>query len=264
MNQSYENLYERLDGGLFLSALHEYTFGAYCAMRSRGCAMVQTGLYFAEPEAEAAVRQRYGNTFLPTETEACRAFLVQDCRQARSAGDVVVCMNLGALSLEPGLQAAELFLEAGGDLVELNIHGGFIRYMQAGRMRAMIFPENQSELLRWLDEYNQRGIPLIVKFSARDQRQNLIKLLQKIDRCGLFGVHVNIRSEETSLPDLRLIEEVRQVYHGFLLVSGYIRSARQVKECFEAGANMAGIGEPVMREAEFIGRLAEKLGKAAR
>jgi tRNA-dihydrouridine synthase len=252
-------LQQRLDQGLFLSALHEYTFGAYCASRSAGCAMVQTGLYFSEPEADEATLSRYPDTFLPEDPGKCLDFLAKDCRQARLGNEAVVSMNLGALSLEPALRAARIFLEAGGDAVELNIHGGFIRYIKAGRMRAMLFPQNQAELYRWIQAFVDHSIPLIVKFSPTDHRAELIKVLQEIGELPLVGVHVNIRSEATKRPDFELLEQVRGTYSGFLLVSGWIRTAADVRSCFSAGANMAGFGEPVMEEPGFISRIRSDL-----
>jgi tRNA-dihydrouridine synthase len=257
MPETIQSLQARLKGGFFTSAIHEYTSGAYCAARSAGCAMVQTGLYFAEPGAHHQDRARYKSSFLPDDPGECLEFLREDVRAACSAAPVVVCMNLGSLELEPGLQAAGLFVEAGGDLVELNIHGGFTRYIQAGRMRAMILPENQAELYRWVEAYLGAGLPLIVKFNAREHRRDLMAVLERMAGYGLVGVHLNVRSELHKGPDLGLIERAKERYPGFLLVSGYVRSAAQARQCFEAGADMVGFAEPIMHDPDFTARLVQ-------
>jgi tRNA-dihydrouridine synthase len=258
MQETINQLRERLQGGFFLSAMHEYTDGAYCALRSSGAAMVQVGLYFAEPGSPEKEHVKYPQTFLPEETNDAAVFLEENVREARSEGDVVVCMNVGGLELEPVLQASRQFLQAGGDLVELNIHGGFTRYIEAGRMRAMILPEHRDELYRWVDRLTNAGIPLIVKFNARENRRHLLDVLVEIGEYELFGVHINVRSEVVKQPDTGFIRKAKERYPGFLLASGHVRSAEHVRAAFEAGANMLGIAEPAMQDPSFIARLARE------
>ncbi|RJS75189.1 hypothetical protein CW712_05145 [Candidatus Bathyarchaeota archaeon] len=154
-----ENLHKKLRGGLFLSSMMNVTNGKFCAERSRGCSMVQLGAYLAEPPV-------YGKEpwILPPTRKDCVEFLAEECRQARAHGDVYVCLNLATPRLEWGLEAAEFFSEAGGDIVELNVHGGFARYLKQGKLRAMVLHENRSELYRWFDKFFQLEVPVIVKF----------------------------------------------------------------------------------------------------
>jgi hypothetical protein len=85
--------------------------------------MVQLGAYLAEPTASAEEQGPDTRSFLLPDPDACVHFLAEECRRAKSLSDVVVCMNLATPRLEWGLEAAERFRQAGGDLVELNVHG---------------------------------------------------------------------------------------------------------------------------------------------
>jgi hypothetical protein len=65
---------------------------------------------------------------------------------------MLTCLNLSSPRLEWALNAAHCIVAAGGDLVELSVHGGDWRYRQSptGRARAMVLPEYQAELIgRW-------------------------------------------------------------------------------------------------------------------
>ena len=117
-------LRQELGGGLFLSSMMGITDGAFCAQRSGGCAMVQLGAYLAEPAATAAEIGRDGDSFLSADTAAWTAFLAGECEAARANADVQVCLNLAALELEWALEAGAAFARGGGDLLELNAHGG--------------------------------------------------------------------------------------------------------------------------------------------
>ena len=73
-------------------------------------------------------------------------------------------MNLATPKLEWGVEAADAFREAGGDIVELNAHGGYERYLKLGLLRAMVLPENRPKLREWLERPVELDIPIIVKF----------------------------------------------------------------------------------------------------
>jgi phosphoribosylformimino-5-aminoimidazole carboxamide ribonucleotide (ProFAR) isomerase len=50
---------------------------------------------------------------------------------------------------------------------------------------------------------------------------------------------------------------IKAKYPGFLLVSGYVRSAADAEALFRAGAHMVGIAAPTREEADYIYRVAE-------
>ncbi len=247
-----DELQEELRGKLFLSSMMNITDGAFCSGRSEGCAMVQIGAYLAEPPV-------YGKlaSVLPPERQKCIQFLSEECRIAKSRSDVRVCLNLATPKLEWGLEAAEAFKEAGGDIVELNAHGSYERYLRLGLLRAMVLPENRPKLIKWLEALSGIDIPLIVKFRM-DVIPDYPFLLEEIADLDLFGVHFNIRDEALKRPNFRFVEEIREKCE-FLLVSGYVRSADDARRLFALGADMVGIAEPTIKDPHFIGKIAKQL-----
>jgi len=249
-----KELQDKLHGKLFLSSMMNVTDGSFCSERSEGCAMVQIGAYLAEPPA-------YGkfSSVLPSERQSCIQFLAEECRRAKSRSEVYVCLNLATPKLEWGLKAAEDFKEAGGDLVELNVHGGYERYLKLGLLRAMVLPENRSNLIRWLEAFSKLDIPLIVKF-----RMGVVpdypSILEEIADLEIFAVHFNVRDVTTKKPDFKFVEEIRKECPFFLLISGYVRSADDAKRLFSMGADMVGIAEPTIKDPSFIMKIARQLG----
>lgn len=253
-----KELREKLHGKLFLSSMMEITDGRFCSERSEGCGMVQLGAYLAEPPA-------YGKRecVLPPSEEECIEFLGEECRRARSKSEVYVCLNLATPQLMWGLEAAEWFYKAGGDIVELNVHGSYGPYLRLGKLKAMVLPENRAELFEWLDAFSKLEVPVIVKF-----REGVIPdyspVLDRVAEMDLLGVHFNVRDERSRRPDLEFVEEIKRRYPLFLLVSGYVREAETVRRLFEAGADMVGFAEPTIKEAGFIGRIAQELDELSR
>lgn len=251
------NLRERIKKGheslrkkLFLSSMMGVTDGYFCSERSEGCAMVQIGAYLAEPPAYPET-----DSVLPRGQKECIDFLAEECRRARENSTVKVCLNLATPRLEWGLDASECFYKAGGDIVELNIHGGYQPYLRLGKISAMVLPENRPELFRWLQAFSKMEIPVIVKF-----REGIVAdygpILNNVAKLNLFGVHFNIRNEQTKVPDLEFVKTIKDKYSFFLLVSGHIRSSEVVKKLFEAGADMVGFAEPTIKDSRFISRIA--------
>ena len=257
MKKRPSDLYRMLENGFFLSSMMGITDGAFCSQRSKDCVMVQLGAYLAEPTASAEEQGPDTRSFLPPDPEACTNFLADECRRARSLSDAVTCMNLATPRLEWGLEAAEHFRQVGGDLVELNVHGGYRRYLEQGKLRAMVLPEHQSELFRWVEALTALEIPLIVKFHGQSDRQHLLPVLEKMANLPLFGVHINVRDDRTKRPDVDLVRTIKSKYPDFLLVSGYVRSAADAQALLRAGAHMVGIAAPAIEDAGYIHRVAE-------
>lgn len=259
-----EQLYSKLRGGFFLSAMLDITDGAFCAQRSAGCSMVQLGIYLAEPPAYGTGQGEWAHAILPPEPTECTDFLAEECRKAKSISNVITCLNMASPGLEWALEAAESYLRGGGDLVELNVHGGYWRYLEIGKMRAMVLPENQKELFRWVEAFTKREVPLIVKFNGKANRSNILQVLKEMKNYDVFGIHVNVRIEKTKRPDIGFVRKIRERYPGFLLVSGYVRSIMDAKGLFEAGADMVGIAEPAVEDAQYIYRIAEEYKRGER
>jgi len=252
-----EDLCYELRNGFFLSSMMGITDGDFCSQRSEGCVMVQLGAYRAEPAASAEAKGPDARSFLPDDPQACTDFLAEECRKAKRFSEVFTCLNLATPKLEWGLEAAESFSQAGGDLLELNVHGGYRRYLEQGKLRAMVLPENQGELFRWVGAFTELEIPLIVKFHGQYSRQSLLQVLGEMTDLAILGVHLNVRAETTRKPDIDFAQTARRRYPGFLLVSGYVRSAADAWALFEVGADMVGIAEPAREDPECVHRIAQ-------
>ena len=250
---SRKELYDKLRGGLFLSSMMGSSNGSFCAQRGKDCVMVQLGAYLAEPPA-------YGERelVLPPKREDCIQFFAQECAEVRRHIDALVCVNLATPKLEWGIGAAECFSEAGGDLFELNIHGGYAPYLSQGKVRAMVLPENRRELFKWLEAFSKLDTPIIVKL-----REGVIgdytPILDRIVDSNLFGVHFNVRDEKTRKPDYGFVRSVKEGYDIFLLASGYVRSSEDARKLFQAGADMVGIAELTLQNPKFIQNIAAEL-----
>jgi tRNA-dihydrouridine synthase len=256
MRDKPADLRARLRNGFFLSSMMGVTNGAFCAQRSAGCAMLQLGAYLAEPAATVEDMGRDASSFLPADPGAWVAFLARECHAAQEANDAALCLNLAALQLEWALEAGNAFAQAGGDVLELNVHGGYGRYLKQGKLRAMVEPAHRSELYRWVEALVQLDIPLIVKFHGQSERADLLAVLDKLATLAPFGVHLNVRAAGTHQPDLDLARTARARFPGMLLVSGYVRSAADAAALFDAGADVVGIAAPAIDEAGYIGQIA--------
>ncbi|MEM1569812.1 MAG: hypothetical protein QXL27_06355 [Candidatus Bathyarchaeia archaeon] len=251
-----ESLRNRLKGCLFLSSMMGITNGEFCAERGAGGAMVQLGAYLAEPPMYGVLEP---GLILPPDKRQCVEFLAEEVEKVKRKLNVLVCLNLATLKLEWGLEAAECFREAGGDLVELNVHGGYRRYLEQGKLRAMVLPENRSELFNWLKGFSELDIPTIVKFRA-GVIPDYTPVLDRIVGMDIFGVHFNVRDEAFKRPNVEFVREVKSRYGSlFLLVSGYVRSAEDAIMLFNADADMVGIAEPTIKDPNYIANIAEGL-----
>ncbi len=249
--RNFLGLYNTLRGGFFLSSMMKITDGRFCSERSKGCKMVQLGAYLAEPPA-------YGKyeCVLPPTREECIRFLAEECRTVRMRSEALICLNLASPKLEWGLEAADCFYNAGGSLLELNVHGGYERYLKQGKLRAMVLPENRKELYRWVKAFTELEIPLIVKFRM-DVIEDYSPILDMITRFNVFAVHFNVRDERTMRPNFNFVRWIKENYDIFLLVSGYVRSYADAKRLFDAGADMVGVAEPTIKDPLYISRIAK-------
>ena len=252
VKNEFTDMYNKLRHRFFLSSMMDVTDGAFCAERSGGCAMVQLGAYLAEPPA-------YGKEpyFLPPNTEECIEFLAEENRKAKASRDVFTCLNFATPRLEWALETAECFHRADGDLVELNVHGGYEPYLRIGKVRAMVLSENRNELFRWVEALTGLEIPLIVKFRegiVNDYPQVVTRLLKS----NVFAVHFNIRDDRTRRPDFNFAENIKRDSPPFLLVSGFIRSVKDARILFEKGADVVGIAEPTIEDPKYIETIARE------
>jgi tRNA-dihydrouridine synthase len=250
----FKELRNKLSGGIFLSSMMGITDGKYCAERSQGCAMTQLGAYLAEPSEYG--KERW---FLPSNPAECTAFFRDELGHLKNL-DAVTCLNLATPKLEWGLEAAECFHDAGGDIVELNVHGGYMPYLEQGKLKAMVLPENRTELYRWVEAFTELDVPLIVKFRA-GFIEDFTPILDRIKEYDVFGVHFNIADEENKRPNIDFLQGVKRDQY-ILLVSGYVRTWEDVDELLGAGADLVGVARPTRENASFIQQITERTPRA--
>ena len=137
-----EQLNRRLQGGLFLSSMMGQTDGTFVARHGQGASMVQIGALVADA-VDRSHEQRY---LLPEAQADMVPILQKEVESARAVqGDVPIALNAAVGDLESGIRMASAFDEAGGDIFELNVHGGYGKLLKRGLLRAMALPENRRE-----------------------------------------------------------------------------------------------------------------------
>lgn len=254
--ERFAHYYHDLRQGFFLSAMQEVTDGQFCVERGEGCTMVQLGIWFAEPTATPKEKGLYARTFLPDNPDAYLPFFTKEIQVIKQSHQTYTCMSFAALELQWAIKAAESFYQAGGDFIELNVHGGYWRYLSQGKMRAMVVAEQQQELFAWVKAFTALPIPLILKFHGKHNRRLLLQALDQLTRYDIFAIHMDIRDAKTKKPDVAFVRKLKTTYPWFLLVSGYVRSHDDVQDLFAAGADMIGIAEPTLHNAQYIAKLA--------
>lgn len=253
--EQFANYYRDLRQGFFLSAMQEVTDGQFCVERGAGCAMVQLGIWFAEPTATPKEKGLYIRTFLPDNPDEYLPFFAKEIQLIKQSRQTYTCMSFAALQLPWAIKAAESFYQAGGDFVELNVHGGYWRYLSQGKMRAMVLAEQQQELFAWVKAFAALPIPLILKFHGKHNRRLLLQALDQLTAYDIFAIHMDIREAKTKKPDVAFVQKLKTSYPWFLLVSGYVRSRDDVQALLAAGADMIGIAEPTLQDAQYIAKL---------
>jgi tRNA-dihydrouridine synthase len=165
-------------------------------------------------------------------------------------------LNLATPKLEWGLLASKCFHDAGGDIVELNVHGGYQPYLSQGKLKAMVLPANRAELYKWVEAFSETNVPFIVKFRA-GFIEDYTPILDRIKEFDILGIHFNVADEEKKRPDINFLNQLGKARY-LLLISGYARSRGDVEKLFDAGADMVGIASPTMDNASFIKQILPK------
>jgi tRNA-dihydrouridine synthase len=243
----------RLRGSLFISAMFGRTDGAFVAQHGAAASMVQLGAFIADAED----RTHDPAVLLPESRQEMVPILSREVDIARQTlGDIPVAVNAAAGDLESAVNMAQAFHEAGGDLFELNVHGGYGKLLDRGLLRAMALPIHRPMLLEWLGRLCALDVPVIVKFWAGMPGVDFVALLQDMAGiAGLFGVHLNVRSEQAREPDVEFVRTIRPHVPGALLCSGYVTTHQQAAALFAAGADCVGIAQGILDEPGIMARL---------
>lgn len=236
-----------------MSSMMGWTDGAFVAERGAGASMVQIGALVAD-----ALDRSHEERFLLPEAEAdmLRVLRAQVARARDALGDTPIALNAAVGDLESGLRMARAFRRAGGDIFELNAHGGYDKLFRRGLLRALALPQNRPVLMEWLGELCRLEIPVVVKFDAGMEGVDFGELgdaVCSVER--LFGVHFNVRADEGQKPDIRFVRRIRPRVKGQLWCSGGVRTRTHVVGLLSAGADCVGIAQGVLDEPAIIARL---------
>ena len=251
--QTTAQLASRLKGGPFISSMMGWTTGEYVAERGEGACMVQIGALVAD----AIDRSHDPKYLLPPEQEDMVPILAREVAPVRQAlGDVPVALNAAPGDLESAVRMANAFHEAGGDIYELNCHGGYGKLLERGLLRAMVLPENRPTMIEWLEELCRLAIPIVVKFNAATSGVDFVEVLEQIRGIdSLFGVHFNIRSKAAKEPDLAFVRQVRPHVAGVLHCSGYVTDRSKFEAVLAAGADCVGVSQSLLDDEGIIQKI---------
>ena len=166
---SFDEIAARLRRKLFLSSMMGTCDGSWCASRARGCAMVQLGAFVMLEEHQP--RDTYRPDPEPAKLTAFMKGQFDTCR-AEAAGLVgedrvpLICANVFPCTDEDVAVSVAAFFEAGGDVYELNSHGGIGNDRERGTGHMLFMPEHTEKLMRWAGMLVKGGGPIIIKARA--------------------------------------------------------------------------------------------------
>ena len=173
----------------------------------------------------------------------------------------MVCLSIAGFKVEDVADAVRAFGEAGGDFVELNVHGGVRPWSEQGYLVGMALPEYRARLVFWAEQLAALDIPLVIKFNSRID-VDFAEALRDLAHVPVWGYHFNIRDQVEKKPNEDFVRNIRPLVQGPLLVSGYAWEVERVRRLQELGVNVVGFSEPVMNDPAFISRMAQELGAA--
>ena len=250
----FDELVAKLKGKLFLSSMMGKCDAEFCASRAKGCAMVQFGAFVLFKEREER------NTYWPDpERVKLTTFMKEqfDTYRAESAKLVgednvpVISANVFPCTDEDVTTSAVAFIEAGGDIYELNSHGGIGGDRERGTGRMLFIPEHTPKLMRWARMLVDAGGPVIIK-GRGGAIPDYTEHVKQLEQIGVHAFHINVRDEEKGKQDLKLLEDIRKATGMFLLASGYVKDADSARALFAAGADCVGIAEAAMFDPDIF------------
>lgn len=250
----FDKLAVRLQGKLFLSSMMGTTDAPFCASCAHGTTMVQLGAYVLLKEREErdlywpAPESAALTTFMREQFEACRAKSAQRLGQQNVP---VICANVFPCVDEDVSVSAAAFVEAGGDIYELNAHGGIGGDRERGTGRMLFLPEHTPKLMRWAQMLVDAGGPVIIK-GRGGAIPDYTEHVKQFEQIGVHAFHINVRSGQPGVQDLKLLEDIRKTTGMFLLASGYVKDVASAKALFDAGADCVGIAEVAMADTDIF------------
>jgi tRNA-dihydrouridine synthase len=246
----FEAIAKRLKGHLFLSSMMGRCNGSFCAARSRNCAMVQLGAFALVPERDER------NMYWPEpDREKLTVHLKEQfdtfrAEAAKLVGDEnvpVVSANIFPCTDRDIILSAETFIEAGGELYELNSHGGIGGDRERGTGAMLFIPEHTPKLIRWAKMLVDAGGPVIIKADS-SVIPDFTDHVRQLEDVGVHAFHINVRDEKTKEQNLAVLEQIRAATGMFLLASGYVKDSASARTLFDAGADCVGIAQAAISD----------------
>ena len=250
----FDELSARIKGNLFLSSMMGKCDAEFCASRAKGCAMVQFGAFVLLKEREER------NTYWPDpERVELTAFMKEQFDTCRSEATKltgeenvpVISANVFPCTDEDVKTSAAAFMGAGGDIYELNAHGGIGGDRERGTGRMLFIPKHTPKLMRWAKMLVEEGGPVIIK-GRGGAIPDYSEHVKQFEQFGVHAFHINVRDEETGRQDLRLLENIRKSTGMFLLASGYVKDAESARALFAAGADSVGIAQAALSDPDIF------------
>lgn len=247
---------ERLRGRLFLSSMMGWCDPEFCASRSKGCAMVQLGAYVMLKEHKPR------DTYWPDpERGALTAFFREQFDRCRArAAELVgaknvplICANVFPCTDEDVAVSAAAFVDAGGDIYELNAHGGIGNDRKRGTGGMLFLPQHAAKLMRWAKILVDAGGRVIIK-GRSGVIPDFAEHARRFEQIGVHAFHVNVRAAKAGEQDVRVLELVRRATGMFVLASGYVTDTASARRLFDAGADCVGIAEAATTEPDVFVR----------
>ena len=254
-------LAERISKRLFLSTMLNLTDAEFAASYAAGAGFIQLGTMLVEAETAeySPYRDRWPKAFLPNDGAAMCDLLRREIVTVKSGvGEVPICLSIAGSGLAGVCGAIRAFGEAGGDFVELNVHGRLDPWASQGYLAGMSLPAYRDRLVAWAEELAALDIPLVIKFRT-DIDVDMRQVCSDLAHVPLFGVHFNVRDVAIKKPNLAFVKSIRSAVEGELLCSGYAWTADAVKALFEAGADAVGLAQPIAKDPGLFAKLARAL-----
>lgn len=251
---TFNDIAEKIKGKLFLSSMMGKCDAEFCVSRSQDCAMVQFGAFVLIEEREER------NTYWPDPERGKFTAFMKDqydryrAELAKLVGQdniPVVCANIFPCTDEDLEVSAAAFIEAGGDIYELNAHGGIGGDRERGTGKMLFIPEHTPKLMRWAKTLVDAGGPVIIK-GRGGAIPDFTEHVKQFEQMGVHAFHINVRDEETGKQDLKLLENIRKATNMFLLASGYVKDTGSAKALFDAGADCVGIAQVAMSDPDIF------------
>jgi tRNA-dihydrouridine synthase len=213
-------------------------FGAFVLLKERE----ERNTYWPDPERTSLT------AFMKDQFHKCRA---ESAKLVGQDNVPVISANVFPCADEDVEISAAAFIEAGGDIYELNSHGGIGGDRERGTGSMLFIPEHTPKLMRWAKTLVDAGGPVIIK-GRGGAIPDYTEHVKQLEQIGVHAFHINVRDEGTGTQDLKLLEHIRKATGMFLLASGYVKDVESARALFSAGADCVGIAQAASSDPDIF------------